>query len=403
MARRPQLDLNAPWPVLLGTLRALEPPTADIAGSLKEWSETALDEATGALRIRLIQLRCVSAALIAGRSSLHPLLVSCDPDADGVYGPLAVLEVLDRGPLEGDRRSGFLEILSSKHPAVRQAALKLLGGHREIEDSPGLLAQALGDPHAGTVAVAASLLEAHPDRAQRGAKSSEIDPSVVQVLTEAFERRFGPDQVAVQGALMGAASALGVLSLKSRIEPYCQNQNATLRLRAERALRLMGSAVSCSDTETHRPAEAPAPVSSVQRVAFKSELGRHELQLHPGLAPSNVARVIELVEDGFYDALIVHRAVPGKVVQFGDPNADGYGGAPKGTVPTEGSSQTFGPFAIGMAQGGPDTGSSQLFISLSPAPDLDGDFTWLGTADESWANLVFGDVLTQASVVRKTP
>jgi len=98
--------------------------------------------------------------------------------------------------------------------------------------------------------------------------------------------------------------------------------------------------------------------------------------------------------------------VPDFVVQGGDPRGDGWGGAGY-TVRDEFGPPGFAAGTLGMALGGPDTGSSQFFITLSPQPHLDGSFTAFGRVVAGWEALeriVAGDrILSAAQVPARLP
>jgi cyclophilin family peptidyl-prolyl cis-trans isomerase len=95
-------------------------------------------------------------------------------------------------------------------------------------------------------------------------------------------------------------------------------------------------------------------------------------------APLTVANFLRLVDRRFFDGDRWHRVVPAFVVQDGDPRGDGYGG-PGGSIRDEINRTRYGnkPM-LGMALSGPDTGSSQWFITLAPQPHLDGTYTVFG-------------------------
>lgn len=52
-------------------------------------------------------------------------------------------------------------------------------------------------------------------------------------------------------------------------------------------------------------------------------------ELYPEIAPATVENFISLVEEGFYDGLVFHRAIPGFMIQGGCPKGDGTGAAGK--------------------------------------------------------------------------
>ena len=94
-------------------------------------------------------------------------------------------------------------------------------------------------------------------------------------------------------------------------------------------------------------------------------------------APLTTLSFIELARAGFFNGLKVHRLIPNFVIQAGDPRGDGEGG-PGYTIRDELSPRPFVRGTVGMALGGPDTGGSQFFITVSPQPHLDGQYTVFG-------------------------
>jgi peptidylprolyl isomerase len=133
-------------------------------------------------------------------------------------------------------------------------------------------------------------------------------------------------------------------------------------------------------------------------LSVETSAGHLTIQLRPDLAPLSVQRVLELVGEGFYDHMLIHRAAPGLVVQFGDPAGDGYGGCGRPPVLSEPSPEHFGALSVGLADWGPDTASSQLFITLQDSPALDGQYTWIGTASQDWEDVVLDDVIERVKV-----
>jgi cyclophilin family peptidyl-prolyl cis-trans isomerase/HEAT repeat protein len=122
---------------------------------------------------------------------------------------------------------------------------------------------------------------------------------------------------------------------------------------------------------------APDSVARPKVVIETDQRGPIEIELSGPEAPMTVANFVRLVERRFFDGNRWHRVVPNFVVQDGDPRGDGYGG-PGGAIRDELNRHRYEGAMLGMALSGPDTGSSQWFINLSPQPQLDGTYTIFG-------------------------
>lgn len=117
-------------------------------------------------------------------------------------------------------------------------------------------------------------------------------------------------------------------------------------------------------------------------------------ELYPEFAPETVENFINLSESGFYDGLTFHRIIEGFMIQGGDPQGDGTGGAEKnikGEFAENGFSQntlkhTKG--VISMARSNdPNSASSQFFIVHGDASFLDGKYAAFGKLTEGEATL----------------
>jgi cyclophilin family peptidyl-prolyl cis-trans isomerase len=125
-------------------------------------------------------------------------------------------------------------------------------------------------------------------------------------------------------------------------------------------------------------------------VKFETTMGNFKVKLFSDKAPITTDNFRSLVEKGFYDGIIFHRVIDGFMIQGGDPTGTGRGGSGK-TIPDE-----FGPGLkhskegiLSMANAGPNTGTSQFFITLAPTPHLDGK------------HAIFGEVVDGMDVVKK--
>jgi cyclophilin family peptidyl-prolyl cis-trans isomerase len=146
------------------------------------------------------------------------------------------------------------------------------------------------------------------------------------------------------------------------------------------------------------------PVAGVSvytpRAFLHTKRGRIEIHLNVVEAPLASAAFIDLSQAGFYDGLSFHRIAPGFVAQGGCPRGDGNGG-PGFTLRCEVGQRPFGRGAVGIALSGKDTGGSQIFITLAPAPQLDGSFTllgWVASGMDVAEKLRQGDVIERVEI-----
>ena len=102
------------------------------------------------------------------------------------------------------------------------------------------------------------------------------------------------------------------------------------------------------------------------------------IEMYPDVAPVHVARIKELVRQGFYDGLKFHRVIDGFMAQTGDPLGNGTGGSGK-KLPAEFNEKHHGRGTVSMARAqDPNSGDSQFFICFQDAGFLDGKYTVWG-------------------------
>ena len=122
--------------------------------------------------------------------------------------------------------------------------------------------------------------------------------------------------------------------------------------------------------------------------------GTVEIALRPDLAPNHVARVKELVRDGFYDGVVFHRVIDGFMAQTGDPTGSGTGGSGQ-NLKAEFSDANFGRGTVGAARAQhPDSADSQWFICFDDASFLNGQYT-------VWGEVVSG--MEAVDKIKKAP
>jgi peptidyl-prolyl cis-trans isomerase A (cyclophilin A) len=86
----------------------------------------------------------------------------------------------------------------------------------------------------------------------------------------------------------------------------------------------------------------------------------------------------------YYDGTIFHRVIPNFMIQGGDPSGTGMGDAGYyfNNEPTPGL--TFDRAGrLAMAYSGPNTNSSQFFITEVPVPYLNGGYNLFGQCDDA--------------------
>lgn len=110
--------------------------------------------------------------------------------------------------------------------------------------------------------------------------------------------------------------------------------------------------------------------------------GRVTIALRPDLAPLHVARIKQLIGEGFYNGLKFHRVIGGFMAQTGCPEGTGYGGSGQ-KIKAEFSNEPFVRGTVGMARSqNPDSGDSQFFICFDDAQFLNGQYTVWGTVTD---------------------
>ncbi len=126
---------------------------------------------------------------------------------------------------------------------------------------------------------------------------------------------------------------------------------------------------------------------------IETNYGTIELKLFPDKAPLTVKNFAGLANAGFYDGLLFHRVIDNFMIQGGDPTGTGSGGESIYNKPFK---DEFSPDLkfdkpglLAMANRGPNTNTSQFFITLVKTPWLNNHHT------------IFGEVIGGMDVVRK--
>ncbi len=405
--------------VLLTALGAVsdDPPTKVLADL---WTVARLEEPgiVPPLARRVSAVRCAAAVKLARGVWDADILRRCDV-GDGEAGERATLASLDRGQLVKARRAAWLAAASSSHVRVREAAIELAARHPELGAAVlPVVARGLSAGEPGVVATAATFVQAHPDRAFVLAESErraaldpsappppatparELDKAIAAGLRAALAHVWSEDLVETRGALLEAALSVGLEEGKAFARAACADGNATVRARAAKALAAAGEKdVTCPAPDTGEAAvELEHELTHGAQVLFETDGGSLRVRFDPTLAPIAATRLVALARSGFYTGVVIHRVVPGFVVQLGDRGGDGYGGSGD-LLRCETSPAPFGPLDVGVALAGRDTGSSQMFVTLARSPRLDGQYAWVGHAEGDWNAVAEGDVVRAVRVV----
>jgi len=115
--------------------------------------------------------------------------------------------------------------------------------------------------------------------------------------------------------------------------------------------------------------------------------GKVTIEMRPDLAPGHVARIKELVNEGFYDGIVFHRVIEGFMAQTGCPHGTGTGGSGK-KLKAEFNKEPHVRGTVSMARANdPNSGDSQFFICFDDANFLDGKYTVWGKVTEGMENV----------------
>lgn len=197
----------------------------------------------------------------------------------------------------------------------------------------------------------------------------------------------------------------GDATLKSGLQRALGHPDAPVREAAEKLRSELGMTIDGVTRAQDFPIPDLVDTARIRSARIITNRGEFRMDLWPDVAPLAVSNFARLADSNFYDGVTFHRVVPGFVAQTGDPRGDGSGG-PGYTIPDEVSDRTYGEGAVGMARAGADTGGSQWFVTLSPQPNLDGEYTEFGQVTEGMyvaKSLRRGDRVLDVIIERTAP
>jgi cyclophilin family peptidyl-prolyl cis-trans isomerase/HEAT repeat protein len=352
-----------------------------------------------------------------------------DPLLDLITAPQAPLRAAALAAAARIDPEGFLLVLSSTRrdpdPAVRASLAGVLAGlpaDRVRGQIMSLVAD--GDPRVEGPALEALVRIGAPDLPRRLFDALAAPDFVVRStaadlvgelkpeggaarLVTAYERGDSDATYAARLAALVALSRYGGEDAQTTLRRALGDREWPVRLRAAALLEALGEPGATPErpAPVRQPAEffgSPAILHPAYspHAFVETRHGTIEIELDVVESPVTTASFVELARSGFFNGLKVHRLVPGFVIQTGDPRGDGEGG-PGYTIRDELSSTPYLRGTVGMALGGKETGGSQFFITLSPQPHLDAQYTAFGRVvrgDEVLDLIEAGDVIERIRI-----
>lgn len=153
-----------------------------------------------------------------------------------------------------------------------------------------------------------------------------------------------------------------------------------------------------------------ANVAENTQAIIKTNKGNITISFYVNDAPKTVNNFINLANRDFYDGIIFHRVIDDFMIQVGDPNTKdkprntwGTGG-PGYQFEDEINSHKLVRGSVAMANSGPDTNGSQIFIvTTDETPWLDGKHTNFGEVVEGMnvaESIVEGDRILDIEILQ---
>ncbi len=270
------------------------------------------------------------------------------------YNKAAYLRAL--GEYGWNYRYLFRAWTEAQHPAVRSAAAEALAG---ISAKPDF-EKYFGLGHRKIAAEFAEIFKAILLSGDAGPMA--IAAGALRQPTRQYRIHFD--------TLTFIDTALAVLELPRDQETYQEIQQTEAFLRT-------GKAPAPAKPTFNHPInwDLIGQLGRKPKAVITTSKGRIELDLFPAHAPGTVANFVALAKDGFFNGKNFHRVVPNFVIQGGCPRGDGYGSLDY-TIRSELAPMYYdGEGYVGMASAGNHTEGTQFFITHSPTPHLDGNYT----------------------------
>lgn len=239
---------------------------------------------------------------------------------------------------------------------------------RRMKEMTGYLTEAMQNGDAGMIAVAAGTL-----RSKKLDFTATVDSTALAIME----------------------TALANLDLPKEVETYNE----------------LGRTIAFFKEEEFTP-KTPEYNNPIEWVVFnnlpeqneaviKTGKGDIVIELLKDKAPGSVTNFAKLTKQGFFNGKNFHRVVPNFVIQGGCPRGDGYGSLDY-TIRSELNDLKYSEAGyVGMASAGNHTEGTQFFITHSPTPHLDGNYTIFGKVKEGMDivdKITTADVMTEVEL-----
>jgi peptidyl-prolyl cis-trans isomerase A (cyclophilin A) len=151
-------------------------------------------------------------------------------------------------------------------------------------------------------------------------------------------------------------------------------------------------------TQATKPDKTAA--AALPQVVLETSQGAITIELYPEKSPKSVANFLQYVRDGFYAGTVLHRVIPGYLVQGGLYTRDLRPKRTRPAIPDEadnGLSNLRGTIAVARGTD-PNSGTAQFFFNLVDNLRLD----FVGNQSSlTWGFAVFGKITKGMDVLDK--
>src|SRR3989442_6255871 len=170
--------------------------------------------------------------------------------------------------------------------------------------------------------------------------------------------------------------------------PRCSNVVRPCRSPMRSGTQSPAARLPCGSSTIENSSKQRTSMTNAENtLTLETTKGQVVILMRPDLAPGHVARIKELVRDGFYDGVAFHRVIDGFMAQTGCPHGTGTGGSGK-KLKAEFNSEPHRRGTVSMARApSPDSGDSQFFICFADASFLNGKYTVWGQVTEGMGNV----------------